>query len=178
MHTPIATGCIPHRHPRNMGVGGSKGSLPGNYAMENADLLIAIGTRAVCQSDCSRTGYPQVKQVININADLEDALHYHHTLPLVGDVQLTLEKLNNALGKTSRKKPEWLHAGAGKKAAWQAFKQERVGTSGFTRRILGRRGTQPAGCHHDRDPMGKEEQNHLFLRCRGCASQRLPGGGG
>ena len=41
--------------------------------MENADLLIAIGTRAVCQSDCSRTGYPNVKRVININADLDDA---------------------------------------------------------------------------------------------------------
>ncbi|MHC1740071.1 MAG: hypothetical protein AB9897_03055 [Anaerolineaceae bacterium] len=43
--------------------------------MENADLLIAIGTRAVCQSDCSRTGYPKVQHVININADLEDAAH-------------------------------------------------------------------------------------------------------
>jgi 3D-(3,5/4)-trihydroxycyclohexane-1,2-dione acylhydrolase (decyclizing) len=126
VHTPIATGCIPHRHPRNMGVGGSKGSLPGNYAMENADLLIAIGTRAVCQSDCSRTGYPRVKQVIQINADPEDALHYHHTLPLVGDIQLTLEKLNYALGKTNREKTKWLQAGAEKKAAWQAFKQERV----------------------------------------------------
>ncbi len=73
VHTPIATGCIPYTHPQNMGVGGSKGSLCGNYAMEEADLLIAIGTRAVCQSDCSRTGYPQVKRVININADVDDA---------------------------------------------------------------------------------------------------------
>ena len=66
VHTPIATGCIPYNHPRNMAIGGSKGSLPGNYAMENADLLVAVGTRAVCQSDCSRTGYPNVKRVINI----------------------------------------------------------------------------------------------------------------
>jgi len=73
-----------------MGVGGSKGSLCGNYAMDNADLLIAVGTRAVCQSDCSRTGYPQVKHVININADLDDATHYTRTLALVGDVRRTL----------------------------------------------------------------------------------------
>lgn len=97
VHTPIATGCIPYSHPANMGVGGSKGSLCGNFAMENADLLIAVGTRAVCQSDCSRTGYPLVKQVININADPEDALHYHHTLPLVGDVASTLRMLNQTL---------------------------------------------------------------------------------
>jgi 3D-(3,5/4)-trihydroxycyclohexane-1,2-dione acylhydrolase (decyclizing) len=69
VHTPIATGCIPYAHPQNMTIGGSKGSLCGNYAMENADLLIAVGTRAVCQSDCSRTGYPNAKRVINLNAD-------------------------------------------------------------------------------------------------------------
>jgi 3D-(3,5/4)-trihydroxycyclohexane-1,2-dione acylhydrolase (decyclizing) len=125
VHTPIASGCVPYSNSQNMGVGGSKGSLPGNFAMENADLLIAIGTRAVCQSDCSRTGYPQVKKVININADPEDALHYHHTLPLVGDVQRTLEKLNQALGENAAQKMDWLQAGATKKTTWQVIKEER-----------------------------------------------------
>jgi 3D-(3,5/4)-trihydroxycyclohexane-1,2-dione acylhydrolase (decyclizing) len=133
VHTPIATGCIPYSHPRNMGVGGSKGSLPGNHAMEHADLLIAVGTRAVCQSDSSRTGYPQVKRVININADLEDATHYNHTLALVGDVRRTLEKLNRefgaALGGSQgsevTEKGDWLTACTVQKSAWQAFKVER-----------------------------------------------------
>ncbi len=126
VHTPIATGCIPYSHPQHMTVGGSKGSLPGNYAMENADLLVAVGTRAVCQSDCSRTGYPHVKQVININADVDDATHYRHTLALVGDVRRTLEKLNQALGSASGNKSAWLKACAERKSAWQAFKQERI----------------------------------------------------
>jgi 3D-(3,5/4)-trihydroxycyclohexane-1,2-dione acylhydrolase (decyclizing) len=125
VHTPIATGCIPYAHPANMGVGGSKGSLPGNYAMENADLLIAVGTRAVCQSDSSRTGYPNVQRVININADVDDATHYHHTLALVGDVRRTLKKLNQALDPKGSKKIEWLPACAAKKAEWQDFKTER-----------------------------------------------------
>jgi 3D-(3,5/4)-trihydroxycyclohexane-1,2-dione acylhydrolase (decyclizing) len=125
VHTPIASGCIPYAHPQNMGVGGSKGSLCGNYAMEQADLLIAVGTRAVCQSDCSRTGYPNVKHVININADLEDATHYRHTLALVGDVRKTLERLNQALGNEQYKKTEWLAACAEQKGKWQAIKLER-----------------------------------------------------
>ena len=125
VHTPIATGCVPYRHPQNMGVGGSKGSIPGNYAMENADLLIAVGTRAVCQSDCSRTGYPAVQRVININADLNDATHYHHTLPLVGDVRRTLAKLNQALEPGGGDKGAWLQACAARKAEWQSFKAER-----------------------------------------------------
>lgn len=125
VHTPIASGCIPYSHPQNMGVGGSKGSLCGNYAMQNADLLVAVGTRAVCQSDCSRTGYPNVKQVINLNADVEDATHYNNTLALVGDVTRTLERLNLALGTEKMDRGAWNKACAGKKAAWQSFKRER-----------------------------------------------------
>ncbi len=127
VHTPIAAGCVPSSHPQNIGVGGSKGSLCGNFAMENADLLIAIGTRAVCQSDCSRTGYPAVTRVINLNADLNDALHYNRTLPLVGDVRLTLRDLNDALRQAPpARKEEWLHACAERKAAWQAHIAARV----------------------------------------------------
>jgi len=125
VHTPIATGCIPYTHPQNMIIGGSKGTLCGNYAMENADLLIAIGTRAVCQSDSSRTGYPNVKRVININADVHDATHYNHTLALVGDVHRTLGRLNAALGPAGDQETEWLTACSEQKAAWQAFKQQR-----------------------------------------------------
>jgi 3D-(3,5/4)-trihydroxycyclohexane-1,2-dione acylhydrolase (decyclizing) len=129
VHTPIASGCIPCAHPQNMGVGGSKGSLCGNFAMENADLLIAVATRAVCQSDCSRTGYPAAARVININADLADATHYNRTLALLGDVRLTLREVNRAL----REKPleadtTWLRSCTAKKAAWQAFKVERFQT--------------------------------------------------
>jgi 3D-(3,5/4)-trihydroxycyclohexane-1,2-dione acylhydrolase (decyclizing) len=109
-----------------MTIGGSKGSLPGNYSMEHADLLIAVGTRAVCQSDCSRTGYPNVKRVININADMDDVTHYNHTLALVGDVRRTLEKLNQALGPVGAEKKNWLAACADKKAEWQSFKQQRI----------------------------------------------------
>ena len=112
-----------------MGVGGSKGSLCANFAMENADLLIAVGTRAVCQSDSSRTGYPAAARVVNINADLADATHYNRTLALLGDVRLTLQELNRAL----REKPlkadaAWPRSCAAKKADWQALKVERFQT--------------------------------------------------
>jgi 3D-(3,5/4)-trihydroxycyclohexane-1,2-dione acylhydrolase (decyclizing) len=129
VHTPIASGALPSSNPRNMGVGGSKGSINGNYAMEHADLLIAVGTRAVCQSDCSRTGYPQVQRVININADFDTALHYRRTMALVGDASSTLQKLIAELqarpkikdGQTST----WMVACSKKRQEWQDFKAQR-----------------------------------------------------
>jgi len=127
--SPLVSGVIPFRHPRNMTVGGSKGSLSGNYAMETADLLIAVGTRFVCQSDCSRSGYPGVEKVVNINGDVEAAGHYNRAIALIGDVKNTLAKLNRTLQAAPADSEEtgsdWLSACRQKRAEWDAFRLER-----------------------------------------------------
>ena len=105
VHGPNVPGIIPYDHPRNMTVGGSKGSLSGNYAMEHCELLIAIGARGVCQWDSSGTAWKAVKQIININSQAEDALHYNRTLPLIGDAEavlLQLIEILSAIGKKGR----------------------------------------------------------------------------
>jgi len=127
--SPLVTGVIPYRHPRNMMVGGSKGSICGNYAMEEADLLVAVGTRFVCQSDSSRTGYPNAKRVININTRVHDLLHYGKTLALLGDAAPTLRRLNaelEAMGASGSKEgSDWFTACEQKRREWEAYKAER-----------------------------------------------------
>src|SRR5262249_60785584 len=86
-------GVLPDAHPQNMHVGGSKGSISGNFAMGEADLLIVIGSRAVCQADCSGIGYKSARAVVNINGDLADATHYNHTLALPGDISAVAGRL-------------------------------------------------------------------------------------
>ena len=147
--SPLVSGVIPFDHPRNMTVGGSKGSLCGNYAMDEADLLVAVGTRAVCQSDSSRTGYPKAKQVININADMEDALHYNRAIPLVGDAARTLERLNDELRmrppKRGGARSPWFDACREKRLEWDAFRQARYNTPTLHDAVWGREVlTQPA----------------------------------
>jgi 3D-(3,5/4)-trihydroxycyclohexane-1,2-dione acylhydrolase (decyclizing) len=127
--SPLVSGVIPYHHPRNMLVGGSKGTICGNHAMEAADLLLAVGTRFVCQSDSSRTAFLGARQVVHINTDLHDALHYNKTIPLLGDAAATLRVLNAKLrqrGKTSAsRESNWLAACREQKRAWEAFKAER-----------------------------------------------------
>jgi len=127
--SPLVSGVIPFLHPRNMTVGGSKGSISGNYAMEEADLLVAIGTRAVCQSDCSRTGYPKAQRVININADLDAATHYNKTIALVGDAAATLRRLNEELRRAPKRGAgevsAWFKACRAKREEWDAFREAR-----------------------------------------------------
>jgi 3D-(3,5/4)-trihydroxycyclohexane-1,2-dione acylhydrolase (decyclizing) len=125
--SPGSTGVLPDAHRQNMHVGGSKGSISGNWAMAEAELLIVIGSRAVCQADCSGIGYKNARHVININGDLGDATHYNRTLALVGDITAVSERLAAKLeaAKASAGKAEWLSVCAAKKAEWSAYKRAR-----------------------------------------------------
>jgi 3D-(3,5/4)-trihydroxycyclohexane-1,2-dione acylhydrolase (decyclizing) len=118
---------LPDKHPQNMHVGGSKGSISGNYAMENAELAIIVGSRAVCQADCSGIGYKAAKAVININADLADALHYNRTLALQGDITAVCERLTRAIEAAGpgTDKAAWLTKCLARKTEWAAYKQAR-----------------------------------------------------
>lgn len=127
--SPGALGVVPDSHPQNMGVMGSKGTLSGNYATSHADLLIVIGSRGVCQADCSGTGYASASAVININADLGDVTHYNRTVALAGDIGVVIGQLRETLQKQGGvdlgRAEAWLEATAAKKREWQALKAER-----------------------------------------------------
>ena len=127
--SPGSTGVLPDQHAQNMHVGGSKGSISGNYAASNAELVIVIGSRAVCQADCSGIGYKAARQVININGDIADVTHYNHTLALTGDIGVVADRLSTKLetmGDAARaNKSDWLAACAAKKAEWVSYKAER-----------------------------------------------------
>ena len=147
--SPRLSGVLPYSYPRNMLVGGSKGSICGNHAMEAADLLVAIGTRAVCQSDSSRTGYPGVERVVAIDTDPAAAVHYRETIPLLGDAKETLRTLNlvlKARGARPTTAPStWFAANTAKKAEWEDFKRERYEHPTLPDEVWGREVlTQPA----------------------------------
>ena len=122
--SPGSTGVLPDDHPQNMHVGGSKGTISGNYAMQEAELVIFVGSRGVCQSDCSGMGWPKAKYVININTDFDDVLHYNNTLALQGDAATVLKQLTQCLDK-QKTTSEWLSKCLAKKQEWQAFKKDR-----------------------------------------------------
>lgn len=147
--SPVATGTIPSAHPRNQSIGGSKGSISGNFAMENAEVLLAIGSRAVCQADMSRTGYPMVEHVVNINTDFQAATHYGRTVPLVGDAAATLRQLISELkglgAAPADLSSSWAKQNAAARQDWEDCKAKRYGTPTLYDEVWGRPVlTQPA----------------------------------
>ena len=144
--SPGSSGVLPDAHPQNMHVGGSKGTISGNFAMQNADLVLMIGTRGVCQADCSGTGWPAAEAVININGDLGDASHYARTEALPGDISAVIGNLIDAVPQQERQ--EWLARCAEVKADWMAFRQARVDHAPVEDIVWGRPVlTQPAAIH-------------------------------
>jgi len=128
--SPGSTGVLPDAHPQNMHVGGSKGSISGNFAMQHGELLLVVGSRAVCQADCSGVGYPRAQAVINFNADLADAAHYNHTLALQGDIGAVIEQLLPLLQgpdepPAAHARHAWLADCARHKTQWKAMLAER-----------------------------------------------------
>ena len=125
--SPGSTGVLPDAHAQNMHVGGSKGSISGNYAMAEAELVIVIGSRAVCQADCSGIGYKSARAVININGDFADLTHYNNTTGLPGDIGAVAARLAAKLeaAGASKSKKDWLETCAAKKAEWATYKRKR-----------------------------------------------------
>lgn len=126
---PSSTGIVPYSHPRYMSVGGSKGSLCGNYAMNEADVVVVIGTRAVCQWDCSGTAWKKAQTIINFNINPNHAFHYNKCISIVGDAKLNLMQFIKHVKDSGIKKgdssSQWLAALQEKKAQWQSFKKLR-----------------------------------------------------
>ena len=146
---PQVPGVFPFSHRRNMRVGGSKGSISGNFAMNEADLAILVGARGVCQWDCSGVAWKNVDQFINFNTNVEDATHYNRTIPVVGDAKRNLQKLIAAVKQVELKKSPssssaWLTACEEKRTNWDDYRQLRYETEtlydeAFQQKIL----TQP-----------------------------------
>jgi 3D-(3,5/4)-trihydroxycyclohexane-1,2-dione acylhydrolase (decyclizing) len=147
--SPGSTGVLADDDPLNMHVGGSKGSISGNHAMRYAELVVVIGSRGVCQADCSGIGYKSARHVINVNGDLADILHYNHTTALVGDIPVIADALSERLENTTSEiedaKQAWLGQCVAKKHEWRDYRYARfsagpIGDSVWQRPAL----SQPA----------------------------------
>lgn len=157
-------GVVPAGERRYMSVGGTKGSICGNFAMNNADLGIVIGARSVCQWDSSGTAWQKAGSIINFNADVGDASHYNRSIAVLGDAKANLARwiahLKESGFHTRRETSAWLAANLEKRREWEANKAERFATpvlrdDAWGREVL----TQPAAIKTVWD----------FARARGAA---------
>jgi 3D-(3,5/4)-trihydroxycyclohexane-1,2-dione acylhydrolase (decyclizing) len=117
METQAGKSSLPHAHPLNMGSVGVTGSSASNALAEQADVVLAVGSRL---QDFTTGSWALFKnealKIIGLNVQPFDAVK-HHALPLVADAKVGLEALGHGLGAWIAPKA-WVAAAESGKATW------------------------------------------------------------
>ena len=106
-HTLMAAGVIGYNNPLNLGLLGMHGSYTTNKAVDDADVLIAIGTRFSDRVALDTNDFAKKATIIQIDIDLSEINknvavdHY-----LIGDVKKVLANLLPLIKKNDRS--DWI----------------------------------------------------------------------
>ncbi|WP_299809015.1 3D-(3,5/4)-trihydroxycyclohexane-1,2-dione acylhydrolase (decyclizing) [uncultured Roseibium sp.] len=111
-------------HPLNIGPIGVTGSNSANAIAEQADVILAVGTRLQDFTTGSWTAFSREARFISVNAARHDAVK-HMSLPVVGDAKLSLEALAAGAGGYSAPE-EWTAEATGYRADWDAYVAQNV----------------------------------------------------
>jgi len=94
--TQAGKGALPWNHPNNVGTIGVLGSSAANDLAQNADVIVAIGTRLQDFITGSRSLFAEDVQIFQVNVQAFDA-HKQHAVPVVGDALSVIKALEKEL---------------------------------------------------------------------------------
>lgn len=116
LNIPVAvaydsTDLMPHNHALYVGQPGLLGDRAGNWAVQNADLVLSVG----CRLSCRQVGYnvhswAREAYVIMVDIDKHELVKpsIHVEMPIHADAKDFLEKMDGALNEALPAHQEWL----------------------------------------------------------------------
>ena len=129
-----ATDLFPHDDPLFAGMPGLLGDRAGNWAVQNADLVLSVG----CRLSCRQVGY-NVKSwareafVIMVDIDPNELKKpsIHVELPIRADAKEFLEALDRAMPQSLEPHTEWLGICRGWRARYPVVTERHYGAEGL-----------------------------------------------
>jgi acetolactate synthase I/II/III large subunit len=116
--TLMGLGGLPSTHPNFISMPGMHGSYAANMGMTETDLLIALGTRFDDRVTGRLAAFAPHAKVIHVDIDpAEIGKNRAADIPIVGNVKLVLQQLNQTLEEISDK---FKHQNSSERAAWWA----------------------------------------------------------
>lgn len=112
LQAPVATtlmgkGCIPENHPLSLGILGMHGTIASNKLVQEADVLLAIGTRFSDRTTGNIETFCKDAKIIHIDIDpseINKNIKVH--IPIIADAKNTLKAIYNQITKKYREKRE------------------------------------------------------------------------
>lgn len=111
-------------NPLNCGPIGVTGSNSANTLAEQADVIIAVGTRLQDFTTGSWSAFDADARFVSINAARHDA-GKHRSKPVVGDAKLSLIALQKALGGYTAPSA-WTEKAAEERKAWNSYVDQNI----------------------------------------------------
>jgi len=113
---PVTTGmttldCIPDDHPLYAGRPGATGDRPGNFAVQNADLLLSIGSRlSYKQTGYNTDTWARAAYKIMVDVDPEELKrdYLHIDLPVCADAKEFMRAMLDELDEPLERKTHWI----------------------------------------------------------------------
>jgi acetolactate synthase-1/2/3 large subunit len=106
--TLMGLGSFPETHSLSLGMLGMHGTPCANYAISDADLIIALGVRFDDRITGKLDEFALKAKIIHIDIDpAEVGKNILVDIPIIGDIKNILEKLNKYILK--KKETEWLN---------------------------------------------------------------------
>ena len=106
-------------HALNIGPVGVTGSNSANTIAEQADVILAVGTRLQDFTTGSWTAFSKTAQFVSINAGRHDA-GKHRSLTVVGDAKLSLRLLSEQLNDY-RSPADWVALAKQERKKWDTY---------------------------------------------------------
>ncbi len=106
-----AVDLIEDEHPLYCGRAGNMGDRPGNWAIQNADLILAIGTRiSIRQVGYNYDTWARAAKVVMVDIDRAEMKKHtlHVDLPVWADAKDFITRLNDRLSGTLFTGTDWL----------------------------------------------------------------------
>jgi acetolactate synthase-1/2/3 large subunit len=105
--TLMGKGCLPDSHPLNYGPPGMHGSKYANWALNKADLVIAVGTRFDDRVTGKVSAFAPGAKVIHFDIDAAEVGKIRHAdIPVVGPLKLALAQLTAELRSLAAEHPQ------------------------------------------------------------------------
>lgn len=108
-HTIMGTGVVGFGDELDMGIIGMHGSLTANHAIDECDLLIAMGTRFSDRVALKLNDFAPHATIIHMDIDdSEIRKNISVDIAVVGDIKIELKKLTPMVGECKR--PQWMES--------------------------------------------------------------------
>lgn len=107
--TSQAKGVFDEMHPLSLGMGGMHGLKSANYAMQNSDLLIVVGSRLEDRLTGNLNKFCEGAKVIHIDIDKSEINKNRKAdVAIISDAKIGLTELIKIIKKMSFKEKEWV----------------------------------------------------------------------